>query len=99
MKSSIKLLWLASFAGVSMTNFANASISDSIETVCNTAISQQVTVEMNKSGANKGNSTLMSQHFNVTACNGKQLLENISLEHAESLSSESQDNQLVNTAN
>lgn len=99
MKSQIKLLLLAGVASLSVCTVANANISTSIESVCLTASNQQTPAELKQVAATQGNSTLLAQHFNVMACNGKLMLENTKLERADSLLPKSQDNQLVGLPN
>ncbi|WP_342807982.1 hypothetical protein [Alteromonas sp. M12] len=97
MKAQIKLLLLTSIASLGITTFANASISVSMETVCKQANNQKLAVKATQLTATDNSSALLSQHFAVTTCNGKQLLEPTNLEQVKILSSKSVDNQLASS--
>ncbi|MFA3792082.1 hypothetical protein AB6T38_13265 [Aliiglaciecola sp. SL4] len=95
MKAQIKLLVVASIATLGVSSFANASINASMEMVCDNV--NALNVKENRTSTDKADndSTLMSQHFAVTTCSGKQLLSTTSLENASLLSNKSNDDQLV----
>ncbi|MEP4891833.1 MAG: hypothetical protein ABJV04_17560 [Aliiglaciecola sp.] len=97
MKAQIKLLMVASIATLGVSSFANASINASMEMVCDNINASSVKATETLTDKAGNDSTLMSQHFAVTTCSGKQLLSTTSLENASLLSKESNDKQLVSS--
>ncbi|MDO6693386.1 hypothetical protein Q4574_08820 [Aliiglaciecola sp. 3_MG-2023] len=98
MKAQIKLLITASIATLGVSTFANASINTSMEMVCHNAHASTLKTERKLSEETVNSSTLMSQHFAVTSCNGKQLLLSTKLENTGISSKKSNDEQLVSSA-
>ncbi|GAB5378763.1 MAG: hypothetical protein Alis3KO_03030 [Aliiglaciecola sp.] len=90
MKHSAKILATASVLALTLSGAANASITASVQTVCEKAERASST---NVVGANtegqQAYSDMLSQHFNLSSCNGLQLLNNTP-SNLESKSSESE---------
>lgn len=79
MKHSSKFLATACVLAFTLSGTANASISASVQTVCDKAEATDANTPSQTNGERQqAYSSMLSQHFNLSSCNGIQLLNSSS---------------------